>query len=534
MINNKFNNKISFVIIVNSLIIFSCLQIAWGQQKENYMDFGQHFGQKLSTPAYTIPEGPYKPNWESLAKHTAVPKWLRDAKFGIYFHFGAYTVPAYGDEWYPRKMYNKKGIDKAFGKKSTVYEHYLKTYGSPLKFGYPDFIPMFNAAEFNADTWAKLFKKTGAKFAGPVAEHHDGFAMWNCTWTPWNAVDMGPHQDIVGELAKAIRSQGLRFITTFHFGFNNLYKSKGHRGGYYHYVKEYFPSLLDNPKRAILYGDIPRRIFLQMWRGELEELIKNYHPSLMYFDFSLGTIPDSVVTRYLAYYFNKANKWGKQVVVTYKRGQLPETIGMHDYERGRAAKIMEIPWLTSDAIGNNSWGYVKDLHLKSASYLIHELIDIVSKNGQFLLDISPKASGIIPQAQRKILLGIGNWLDQNGQAIYGTRPWKVYGEGPTRLKKGGEFVSILHYTPQDIRYTQKGDNVYAIEMGWPGPHQKIILNAWAKDKINSSVKVEGVSVLGSTETISWDWKNKGLVITSPSNPPNKTAIVYKIFTKKKE
>ena len=498
---------------------------SYGQDEQKYKNFGQHFGQRLKTPAYAVPNGPFKANYQSLASHKAVPKWFQNAKFGIYAHWGVYSVPAYSSEWYPRNMYNKK---------SKVYKHHLKTYGSPLKFGYPDFVPMFKAQDFNPDAWAKLYKEAGAKFAGPVAEHHDGFAMWNSTWTPWNAGDMGPHQDVVGELAKAIRKQGLKFITSFHHARNGLWKKNGKWKGHYSYVKKYFPSLLNNPKRAIMYGDMPRKTFFQMWRGELEEVINQYHPDIMWFDFDLKWIPDSVKTKYLAFYFNKANKNGQQVMVTSKNHEFPDNVGIQDFERGRAAKIRKTPWLTDDAIGNNSWGYVKNLQLESTGYLIHELIDIVSKNGQFLLNISPKADGIIPEAQKRRLLGMGRWLKQNGEAIYGTRPWKVFGEGPTRLKKGGAFVKKIHYTPKDIRYTKKGNFVYAIEMGWPGPNKKITLHAWAKNKIGSNVKIQDVSVLGSMQSIQWNWQKQGLVVTTPSKAPNKQAIVFKIYTKNQD
>jgi alpha-L-fucosidase len=491
------------------------------QTQKDYKNFGQHFAQKLKTPAYKIPKGPFKPNYKSLDTHTAVPEWFRDAKFGIYAHWGVYSVPAFDNEWYPNGMYKKGSKD---------YKHQVKTYGSLLKFGYPDFVPMFTANQFDPEAWAKLYKKAGAKFAGPVAEHHDGFAMWNTSWTPWNAADMGPHQDVAGELAKAIRAQGLRFMASFHHGFNNLYKKSGKWEGYYKYVGKYFSSLLKNPKRAIMYGYMPRKIFWEMWRGKLEEFINQYHPDLMWFDFNIDKIPDSVKTKYLAFYFNKANKRGQQVIVTSKDHDYPDAVGIQDFERGRATKIKKTPWLTDDAIGDNSWCYVKGLQLKSTAYLVHELIDIVSKNGQFLLNISPKANGIIPEAQKERLLGMGRWLKQNGEAIYGTRPWQVFGEGPTRLKKGGAFTKKLHYTPKDIRYTKKNNIVYAIEMGWPGSNKKITLQSWAKNKISSSVKIEDISMLGSTENIKWKWKNNGLIVTTPSKAPNEIAVVFKIFT----
>ncbi|HYX09565.1 MAG TPA: alpha-L-fucosidase, partial [Bacteroidales bacterium] len=446
---NNPKNRTKFILEAGLTIIFLFLILTHvhAQNAEQYRDFGHNFAEKLETPAYAIPPGPYDAAYQSLDKHVAIPKWFKNAKFGIYAHWGVYSVPAYDNEWYPRNMYNKTG---------KVYKHHVETYGSPLKFGYPDFVSMFAAEQFDADQWAKLFKEAGAKFAGPVAEHHDGFSMWNSSWTPWNAYDKGPHKDIVGELEKAIHNQGLKFMTSFHHARNNLWENDGKWEGHYSYVKQYFPSLLEDPKRAIMYGYIPRQTFLEMWRGKLEEVIKNYHPDMMWFDFELKEIPDSVKTKYLAYYFNKADKWGKQVMVTSKNHQLPDDVGVQNFERGRASELKKNVWLTDDAIGDNSWSYVKNLKLKSTVEILHELIDIVSKNGVLLLNISPKASGIIPQDQQRILRRMGNWLEQNGEAIYGTRPWKVFGEGPTRLKKGGAFIKKINYTPKDIRYTQKG------------------------------------------------------------------------------
>jgi alpha-L-fucosidase len=259
-----------------------------------------------STPVYTA-------DWESLKKHNAAPEWFRDAKFGIYFHWGVYCVPAFGNEWYPRNMYRKD---------SHEYKHHLAKYGDPIDFGYHDFVPMFKAEKFDADVWAELFKKAGARFAGPVAEHHDGFAMWASDLTPWNAKDMGPKRDITDELAKAIRKRGMHFVTTFHHARNNLWEHQNRDGkwnGHYSFVKTDFPRLLEDPNNAILYGYMPREKFLQMWKGKLIEVIDKYQPDLMWFDAWLDEIPDEFKMSYLAYYFNKANEWGKDVVVTYKQ-----------------------------------------------------------------------------------------------------------------------------------------------------------------------------------------------------------------------
>lgn len=512
----------------NRLILMIFLS-AWApvccpaQDNAQYRNFGHDFTEKLHSPAYRIPAGPFKPDWKSLVKHPAAPDWFRDAKFGIYITWGVYSVPAFYNEWYPYFMYDTG---------STVYKHHLETYGSPLKFGYPDFIPMFKAEHFDPEAWAELFKNAGARFAGPMAEHHDGFAMWKTEWTPWNSFDMGPQRDIVGELITAVRKQGMRAITTFHHARNELWKNDGKWIGQYAFIKKYFPALLNDPERAIMYGYLPRKIFLEMWRGKLEEVVNKYHPDLMWFDGQFGLTPDSVVTKYLAFYFNKAAREERQVAVTAKHKQMPLEMAIQDFERGRADRLEEIPWLTDDAIGDNSWGYIKGLQLKTSAYIIHELIDIVSKNGNLLLNVSPKSDGTIPKKQKEVLLGIGKWLRQNGESIYGTRPWRVFGEGPTRLDKGGSFTKKVNYTPQDVRYTRREDTVYAIEMGWPGANEKITLESWHRDlHWGTNIEIIDVSVLGSNEKIHWEWPSRGLIITTPSHAPNKVAIVFRIITK---
>ena len=503
--------------IIMAVFLVTGFTNALAQQSDSYENFGAHFGEKLQLPSYIIPNGPYQPNWNSLDKHDESPKWFRDAKFGIYFHWGVYSVPAFDSEWYPRNMYNKKG---------KVYKHHVATYGSPLKFGYPDFVPMFKAEHFDADAWAKLFKQAGARFAGPVAEHHDGFSMWDSDWTPWNAMDKGPHQDIVGELEKAIRKQGMRFITTFHHSKNNLWKKDGKWTGHYTFVNEYFPSLLKDPERAIMYGDMPRKTFLQMWRGKLEEVVNKYHPDIMWFDYRLGFIPDSVKTKYLAYYFNKADQWGKDVVVTSKHKQFPDAVGVEDFEKGRTNKLTKNAWLTDDTISKGSWCYTQDLEIKSTTEVLHTLIDIVSKNGQLLLNISPKADGTIPENQKDVLRGMGNWLDQNGEAIYGTRPWKIFGEGPTRLKKGGAFVKSIQYNAKDIRFTTKGDTLYAIDLAWPG--QEMVIHSLAASRGLESRGVGKVTYLATGKKLNSHMESDGLHIEMPEKQDEKFAYAVRI------
>lgn len=472
---------------------------------------------------------PYEPRWESLAKVNEAPEWFRDAKFGIYFHWGVYAVPAFGSEWYPRNMHIKKNRE---------YKHHVETYGDPTQFGYPDFVPMFKAENFDADQWAKLFKQAGARFAGPVAEHHDGWAMWDSELTPWNAADKGPKRDITGELEKAVRKRGMKFVTSFHHARNSLWQKPGRDGklawsGHYQFVKTDFPSLLEDPERAIMYGYMPREKFLKMWLGKLEEVIDKYEPDLMWFDSWLDEIPENVRQEYLAYYYNHAQDNGKAVVVTRKQKDLPLNCSVHDIEKGRSDKLTENFWLTDDTISKGSWCYTENLRIKPTSVVLHGLIDIVSKNGALLLNISPMADGTIPENQRQVLLEMGRWLKLNGEAIYDTRPWKIYGEGATE-GQAGHFGGVTDpkegYQPQDIRFTTKGDTLYVISLGWADKPLTIRSLKWGSEHYPD--QIDSIKLLGSKAKLRWSRTAGGLNITMPKERPCDHAVVFKITPKK--
>jgi len=462
-----------------------------------------------------VKQGPYEADWESLKKHDEAPEWFRDAKFGIYFHWGVYSVPAYGSEWYPRHMHMKTG------RRSRCYKHHVENYGEPNEFGYHDFVPMFKAEHFNAEEWAELFKKAGAKYAGPVCEHHDGFSMWDSELTPWNAADTGPKRDTTGQLEKAIRKQGMKFVTTFHH----------ERTRNWYPRVQGWPTTSNDPKLQMLYMNVPEEFFNRIFQSKLGEVIDKYQPDLIWFDGQMVQIKEPYHLRFLAYYFNNAKKWGRDVVVTTKKKQYPHEISVQDFEKGRMNKITEYCWLTDDTISMGSWCYTKDLKIKSTSKVLHDFIDIVSKNGCLLLNISPKADGTIPDNQRKVLLEIGKWLDINGQAIYNTRPWLTFGEGPTRLEKGGGFVGRkIIYTPSDIRYTRSKDDktLYAITLGWP-ESSELTLNRVKVD----NAKGAKVTLLGYDKSL--DYKvnpAKQLVISVPdlneNQRPCKDAYVFKL------
>jgi len=478
----------------------------------------------MSIPVWAA--GSYEANWESLANHTAAPEWFQDAKFGIYFHWGVYSVPAYGSEWYPRNMHRKNGRE---------YQHHLASYGDPTDFGYHDFVPLFKAEHFDAEAWAALFVKAGARFAGPVAEHHDGYSMWASDVTPWNTRDTGPKRDITGELAKAIRGHNMRFIATFHHARNNLWeKSPGKWTGHYDLVKKDFPTLLENPKHAILYGYMPRDKFEAMWKAKLVEVIDKYQPDIMWFDSWLHEISESVRQEYAAYYLNKAAKWNKEVVICRKQDDLPLDFTVLDHEKSRMSGASDHVWMTDDTISTGSWCYTSNLKIKPTRDVIHAMIDTVSKNGIVLLNISPLANGLIPQDQQQVLLEIGRWIGIHGEAIYKTRPWLTYGEGPTKEPKGGfrehaKFLK-LKYNAQDIRYTRSkdGKTVYAMLLGRPGVGKTVTLQSFASGEIGANTKVAAVKMLGSSERISWRQDDKGLQVVMPSKVPEEMAVALKI------
>jgi alpha-L-fucosidase len=477
-------------------------------------------GEKTSEKPSPDQRPKYIEEWHSLYEHNEAPEWFRDSKLGIYFHWGVYSVPAFGSEWYPRNMHIKE---------SKVHQHHVQTYGNPDEFGYHDFVPMFTAENFDAEEWAVLFRKAGAKFAGPVAEHHDGFSMWASKQNPWNAQDIGPKRDIVGEMEKAIRNHGMRFITSFHHAFNNQHPIEKFPTGYYPHI-EGWPTASDDPNLRLLYGNLPRAEFLQLWKGKLLEVIDGYRPDIIWFDFVLGDIPEESRKEFLAYYFNKAKEWDKEVVVTFKQEDLPREVGVEDFEKGRLDRLTEYPWMTDDTISWGSWCFTENLEIKSIETVLHTFIDIVSKNGVLLLNISPMSDGTIPDDQKKVLIELGNWLERNGEAIYATRPWKTFGEGPTRMKKSGAFVGRVDYTPYDIRFTQSkdGNAFYAIVLGLP--QRDIQLEVL---KVNGVADDAQIRLLSNQENVTYRINNDGtLTIQPPKLRPGQTigeyAVVFKL------
>lgn len=496
--------------LTSHALILACqcaLALAAAGPQLSRLEAEANIARQIETMQRGIAAGPYRANWESLKAHNEAPEWFRDAKIGIYFHWGVYAVPAYGNEWYARGMHQKDG-NRAY------YPHHAATYGDPSKFGYHDFIPRFKAEHFNAAEWVDLFVKAGARYVGPVCEHHDGFSMWASRLTPWNAAAMGPKRDITGELEKAVRARGLKFVTTFHHERTRVWYPR----------VEGWPTTSSDLQLQLLYMNIDETLFYRIFQAKLGEVIDKYKPDLIWFDGQMQEIPEPYHLNFLAYYFNQAAKWGREVVVTTKKLQYPQEVSVLDFEKGRSNALTPYPWLNDDTISTGSWGYTNDLKIKPAVEVLHDFIDAVSKNGQLLLNLSPKADGTIPQDQRDCLLAMGAWLKQNGEGIYNTRPWLDYGEGPNVLEKQGSFAGTVAYGEKDIRYTRSKDSktLYAIALGWPknGLHPTIL-------------QVDGaagsrVELLGHRGELKHRVKGKRLHIDVPARAPGEHAFVFKL------
>jgi alpha-L-fucosidase len=457
----------------------------------------------------------YQANWESLKKYQ-VPDWFRDAKFGIFIHWGVYSVPAFGSEWYPREMYLKD---------SKEFKHHVDTYGPQDKFGYKDFIPLFKAEKFDPVQWVALFKKAGAKYVVPVAEHHDGFSMYRTALSKWNAFEMGPKRDIIGELSAEIRKQGLIFGLSSHRIEHWWFMNGGRR----------FESDVLDSKYADLYGpareenETPSPEYMNDWLLRNTELVENYQPQLFWFDWWIEQpAMDPYRKSFAAFYYNKGLEWNKGVVINYKNISFPDEAAVLDLERGKLAGIRKLAWQTDDAIGNHSWGFAAGNTFKTAQYVITNLVDIVSKNGNLLLNIGPRSDGTITDEETQTLLGTGKWLDINGEAIYGTRPWKIFGEGPTESASGSFADQKKPFTAADIRFTTKGETLYATALGAPVANTTI--KALGTQANNGSIAA--VELLGSKEKVSWVQQPDALVIKPFKTYPSENAVVYKISFKK--
>jgi alpha-L-fucosidase len=464
----------------------------------------------------------YEADWESLKNHEC-PTWFRDAKFGIYFHWGPYSVPAYKTEWYSHYMYVPG---------HACNKYHLETYGPLDKFGYKDFIPMFKAEKFDPDAWATLFKKAGARFAGPVAEHADGFAMWDSDLTEWNAAKMGPKRDIVGAMRKAVRKQGMKFIATLHhqwlYAWYPTMDPKTDAGDPA-YAQFYGPPA---PRSAFCGSDrnpepMPKPEFSQRWLSRATEVVDKYQPDLIWFDNKLHILDQQALQGFLAHYYNSAASWNRDVVATYKHRDFHEGAGVLDLERSRMSEGKDFPWLTDDSIDWGAWCHVQEPRYKTTNRLIDFLVDVVSKNGCVLLNITPTAEGEIPLPVQKRLLEMGHWLDLNGEAIYETRPWRIFGEGPMEIVEGhlSEHKN-KDATSEEIRFTRRGNTLYATALDWP--QDGVMRIRSLSDGSDLLGDIKRIDLLGHNGKLSWARNAEGLAVSLPEKRPCRHAFVLKI------
>ena len=474
-------------------------------------------------------DGPFRPDWISLSRYE-VPEWYKDAKLGIFIHWGVYAVPAFGSEWYPREMYRDG---------SEINKHHVATFGALTKFGYKDFIPMFKAEHFDPQAWAALFKQSGAKYVVPVFEHHDGFAMYDSGLSDWTAAKMGPRRDLVGDLAKAVRAEGLHLGASSHRIEHDWFLDGGRKQS----------SDVNDARFAAFYG--PAQIQLQDdarssgndldtdwtyvspayandWVARNAEIVEKYHPELIFFDWWIGQASvRPYLAKFASFYYNESLKTGPVGIITYKHVDMQKHSGLLDLERGQLADINPECWQTDTSISNKSWGYIENDTFKSPTFIVHQLVDVVSKNGNLLLNIGPRADGTIPDQVQNVLRSLGQWLSVNGEAIYGTRPWKVYGEGPTKVTPGPfHDTEMRPYTAQDFRFTSKGSNLYAIELATPPTNHIVILALGTS--ASTTAKVKDVALLGTPGKISFRQEDSGLHLTLPTRPADAPAYAFRI------
>jgi len=502
--------------------------------------YGRRGSPELIAAALTnvpaVPPGPFKETWQSIRENYKDPDWFRDGKFGIMMHWGIYSVQAHASEWYVRYMY---------GGNPGIMQWHTQTYGPPTKFGYKDFLPMYTAAKWDPDAWAALFKKAGAKYVLAPGEHHDGFSNWESAVNRFNAKNFGPKRDLVGDLVAAVRKVGLKTGVSDHSSIH------------FDFIPALPGSDQYDPQWADFYSvadrsDTARIKFLRNWVAKSMELIDKYQPDMLWYDMNSDRSWDPLKLRVMAYYYNRAKQWGKEVAISAKTAAWVEGQIM-DYEReGRAPmELTDWVWQPDDPI-QDKFGYVEGLKPGPSSGFVYKIIENVSKNGNYLLNISPKADGTIPQEQQDVLLAIGKWLEVNGEAIYYTRPWVTYGEGPVAdaaaeamvKARAAGFAGRINgqnmggagvgggglprgggYKPQDIRFTTHGDTLYAIVMSWPADEAVITLLASGKPVQGKIAKVE---LLGHAGALEFTQDAAGLHVKFPAEKPCNFAYVLKI------
>ena len=492
------------------------------------MSYTESFRQtELARIDRVISEGPYQADWDSLCQWQA-PDWYRDAKFGIFTHWGLYTVPEHDNEWYSRNMY-LEGME--------AYRHHLETYGPQKDFGYKDFIPLFTAPRFDPDEWAETFRDAGARYYVPVAEHHDGFQIYKSALSRYNAAEMGPRRDVIGELHAASGKAGLYACASSHRAEHWWFMGNGKK--FDSDVKEplrqgdfYWPAMPEADHFDIHSTPVPTAEYLDDWLLRTVEIVDRFHPKMIYFDWWIQHVAfEPYLKRFAAYYYNVSLRQGFVPVIAYKHDSFVYGSALPDVERGQLAEIQASPWQTDMACALNSWCYTDGNQYRDAAGIVCDMMDIVSKNGNLLLNVGPRADGSIGAEDRKILREIGAFLKANGEAVYGTRPWRVYGEGPTKVE-GGFFTDgqKKEFTCEDFRFTQKGAAIYVTALR-PSADGAYLCRTFRESKqpafnglhhdISRVTRPDG-------EALDWERTENGLLLRTAADPARTMPVVFKL------
>jgi alpha-L-fucosidase len=466
--------------------------------------------------------GPFEPTMNSLTNYQC-PEWFRDAKFGIWAHWGPQAVPMAGD-WYAKHMYVQG---------HRQYQDHLERYGHPSTNGWKDIVPLWRAEKWDPDRLMALYKQAGARYFVSMGSHHDNFFLWNSKLHPWNAVQVGPKRDVVGDWQRAAKKLGLPFGVSEHLGASFTWWQDSHKadktgplaGVPYDGADAKNQALYHFPADAndkAWYSNNPR--WQQMWSERIRELVDNYQPDLLYTD---GGVPfgNEVGLGLIAHYYNEsAAQHGGKPEVIYNCKQKSGGRWVEDLERGVMPGINPYPWQTDTSIGD--WFYNKNWKFRPVSWTIHMLVDIVSKNGNLLLNVVQRPDGSLDPEVEQDLARLAGWIAINGEAIYATRPWLVYGEGPTRAK-GGHFKEDFAYSARDVRFTAKGDTtLYALALGWP-EDRKLVIRSLARLP-GVEAKISRVQLLGSAADVKWTETPGGLQVELPAQKPCDYAIALKV------